>query len=69
MSRAHSKGALVAARECRVWKVVYASSSSVYGDTAALAKREDMKPNPTFAVSKLAGEYYCKCSKFFGDLR
>jgi len=60
---------LVAARACGIRKVVYASSSSVYGDTPTLPKREDMKPNPTYAVSKLAGEYYCKCSKFFGDRR
>lgn len=53
---------LVAARACNVRKVVYASSSSVYGDTPTLPKREDMKPNPKspYAVSKLAGEYYCR---------
>ncbi len=53
---------LVAARDCGVRKVVYASSSSVYGDTPTLPKREDMKPNPKspYAVSKLAGEYYCR---------
>jgi UDP-glucose 4-epimerase len=53
---------LVAARECGVNKVVYASSSSVYGDTPTLPKREDMKPNPKspYAITKLAGEYYCR---------
>ncbi|VVB70464.1 L-arabinose 1-dehydrogenase (NAD(P)(+)) [uncultured archaeon] len=53
---------LVAAKECNVRKVVYASSSSAYGDTPTLPKREDMKPNPRspYAVSKLAGEYYCR---------
>lgn len=53
---------LVAARDCGVQKVVYASSSSIYGDTPTLPKREDMKPNPKspYAVSKLAGEYYCR---------
>ncbi len=53
---------LIAARDCEVDKVVYASSSSVYGDTPELPKREDMKPNPLspYAVSKLTGEYYCK---------
>jgi UDP-glucose 4-epimerase len=53
---------LIAARDCGVKKVVYASSSSVYGDTPELPKREDMKPNPLspYAVSKLTGEYYCK---------
>lgn len=53
---------LVAAKDCNVRKVVYASSSSVYGDTPTLPKIEDMKPNPKspYAVSKLAGEYYCR---------
>ncbi|HJH27952.1 MAG TPA: GDP-mannose 4,6-dehydratase [Methanophagales archaeon] len=52
---------LVAARDCNVKKVVYASSSSVYGDTPELPKREDMTPNPLspYAVTKLLGEYYC----------
>lgn len=52
---------LVAARDNRVSKVIYASSSSVYGDTPVLPKREDMPPNPQspYAASKLAGEYYC----------
>lgn len=53
---------LVAARDCDVRKVVYASSSSAYGDTPILPKKEDMKPNPKspYAISKLAGEYYCR---------
>lgn len=53
---------LIAARDAGVRKVVYASSSSVYGDTPILPKREDMKPNPLspYAASKLTGEYYCK---------
>lgn len=53
---------LVAAQKCRVKKVLYASSSSVYGDTPTLPKREDMVPNPKspYAVSKLTGEYYLK---------
>jgi UDP-glucose 4-epimerase len=53
---------LIAARDCGINKVIYASSSSVYGDTPELQKREDMNPNPLspYAVSKLAGEYYCK---------
>jgi UDP-glucose 4-epimerase len=52
---------LVAAKENNVKKVVYASSSSVYGDTLELPKREDMTPNPLspYAVTKLVGEYYC----------
>jgi len=54
-----SDGSLWLPRACRVWKVVYASSPPVYDGSAAQSKREDMKPNPTYAVSKLAGEYYC----------
>ncbi len=52
---------LLAARENSVKKVIYASSSSVYGDTPMLPKREDMMPNllSPYAVTKLAGEYYC----------
>lgn len=52
---------LVAARDAGVKKVVYASSSSVYGDTLTLPKVEGMIPSPLspYAVSKLAGEYYC----------
>jgi len=53
---------LVAAQENHVKKVVYASSSSVYGDTPTLPKKEEMIPCPLspYAVSKLTGEYYCK---------
>jgi len=53
---------LIAAKDCGVKKVIYASSSSVYGDTPKLPKVEGMKPNPLspYAVSKLTGEYYCK---------
>jgi UDP-glucose 4-epimerase len=53
---------LVAARDCNVRKVIYAASSSAYGDTPTLPKREEMKPNPKspYAISKLAGEYYCR---------
>ena len=52
---------LLAARDSGVKKVIYASSSSVYGDIATLPKSEDMTPNPQspYAVSKLVGEYYC----------
>jgi UDP-glucose 4-epimerase len=51
---------LVAARDAKVKRVVYASSSSLYGDTPTMPKREDMIPNPIspYAVSKLAAEYY-----------
>jgi UDP-glucose 4-epimerase len=52
---------LLAARDNGVKKVIYASSSSVYGDSATLPKQEDMTPNPLspYAISKLTGEYYC----------
>jgi nucleoside-diphosphate-sugar epimerase len=51
---------LVAARDARVKRVVYAASSSAYGDTPTLPKREDMSPSPIspYAVAKLAGELY-----------
>jgi len=53
---------LIAAKNAGVKKVVFASSSSVYGDTPTLPKREDMHPTPQspYAASKLAGEYYCQ---------
>lgn len=56
---------LIAGRDCGVEKVIYASSSSVYGDTPELPKREDMHPNPLspYAVTKLIGEYYCMVFK------
>ena len=51
---------LVAAKEQGVRRVVTASSSSVYGDTPTLPKREDMETHPLspYAASKLAGEYF-----------
>jgi UDP-glucose 4-epimerase len=53
---------LVAARAAGVRRVVYAGSSSAYGDTPTLPKREDMLPNPIspYAVAKLAGEQYMR---------
>ena len=53
---------LEAARACGLRRVVYAGSSSAYGDTVELPKREDMTPSPKspYAVSKLAGEQYCR---------
>jgi len=53
---------LLAARDSGVKKVIYASSSSVYGEAPALPKKEDMSPNPQspYAVTKLAGEHYCQ---------
>ena len=51
---------LVAARDAKVKRVVYASSSSIYGDSPTLPKHEAMPPNPIspYAVSKLTGEMY-----------
>jgi UDP-glucose 4-epimerase len=51
---------LLAARESGVRRVVYASSSSVYGETAELPKHEGLTPQPLspYALSKLAGEHY-----------
>ncbi|MDH5294415.1 MAG: NAD-dependent epimerase/dehydratase family protein, partial [Acidimicrobiia bacterium] len=60
---------LDAARAAGVRRFVYASSSSAYGDTPVLPKREDMVPSPLspYAVSKLAGEHYCKAfTKVYG---
>jgi len=53
---------LEAARLAGVRRVVYAGSSSVYGDVQSEYKAEDMLPNPLspYGVAKLAGEYYCK---------
>lgn len=53
---------LVAARDARVKRVVYAASSSAYGDQPTLPKHESMTPDPIspYAVAKLAGEMYMK---------
>ena len=53
---------LLACRERRVRRVIYAGSSSAYGDQPTLPKREDMLPDPLspYAVAKLVGEYYCQ---------
>ena len=53
---------LVAARAAGVRRVVYAGSSSAYGDTPTLPKDESMLPNPIspYAVAKLAGEQYMR---------
>lgn len=51
---------LVAARDSGVRRIVYAGSSSVYGDSPTLPKNEKMAPNPIspYAVAKLAAEHY-----------
>jgi nucleoside-diphosphate-sugar epimerase len=53
---------LLAAKEKKVRRVIYAASSSAYGDQPTLPKREDMLPDPLspYAVAKLVGEYYCQ---------
>jgi nucleoside-diphosphate-sugar epimerase len=53
---------LEASKQAGVKRFVFASSSSVYGDTPELPKREDMWPDPLspYAVTKLACEKYCK---------
>jgi UDP-glucose 4-epimerase len=53
---------LLAARDAGVERLVFSSSSSVYGDTPVLPKQEDMIPNPLspYAVNKLTGEHYCR---------
>src|ERR1700723_3608742 len=51
---------LVAARDAKVKRVIYAASSSAYGDTPTLPKHEGMSPDPIspYAVAKLASEHY-----------
>jgi len=53
---------LLAARDQKVRRVVYAASSSAYGDQPTLPKKEAMLPDPLspYAVAKLVGEYYCQ---------
>lgn len=60
---------LDAAKEFGVKRIIFASSSSVYGDNPELPKHESMKPNPLspYAVSKLSGEYYLRVfNKLYG---
>ena len=53
---------LLAARDARVQRLVFTSSSAVYGDSPALPKREDMTPTPIspYGLHKLIGEQYCE---------
>ncbi|MGE5246385.1 MAG: SDR family oxidoreductase [Betaproteobacteria bacterium] len=57
-----SLNVLVAARDAGVKRLVYAGSSSAYGDTPTLPKREDMVPAPLspYALQKLVAEQYCQ---------
>jgi len=60
---------LKACLDCNVRRLIYASSSSVYGETEALPKREELTPQPIspYAVSKLAAENYVKVfNKVYG---
>lgn len=60
---------LLAARDKKVRRVVYAASSSAYGDTQVSPKHEELPTNPKspYAVSKLAGECYCRAfSEVYG---
>jgi UDP-glucose 4-epimerase len=52
---------LIAARDAGVERLVYAASSSAYGDTEVLPKREEMAPKPMspYAIQKWVGEHYC----------
>lgn len=53
---------LVKAKDCGVRRVIYAASSSAYGDQEVLPKVETMRPEPLspYAAAKLTGEYYCR---------
>jgi nucleoside-diphosphate-sugar epimerase len=53
---------LMSARERGVRRLVYAASSSAYGEQPTLPKTEEMRPEPLspYAVAKLVGEYYCQ---------
>jgi nucleoside-diphosphate-sugar epimerase len=53
---------LIAARDAGVRRVIYAGSSSAYGDSPELPKRESQATNPLspYAVAKLTGEHYCR---------
>ncbi len=63
--RANEEGTLkvlLAARDAKVKRVVFASSSSIYGDSPTLPKVEDMPYNPLspYAINKVTGELYCR---------
>jgi len=53
---------LLSSRDTGVKRLIYASSSSIYGDTPTLPKQEEMPPNPLspYALQKYIGEHYCR---------
>jgi nucleoside-diphosphate-sugar epimerase len=60
---------LLGARDQKIRRLVYAASSSAYGDQPELPKHEAMRPDPLspYAVAKLVGEYYCQVfSRVYG---
>lgn len=60
---------LLAARDQKIRRLVYAASSSAYGDQPELPKHEYLRPDPLspYAVAKLVGEYYCQVfSRVYG---
>ena len=61
---------LLAAKEAGVRRAIYASSSSIYGDTPTLPKIETMPANPLspYALQKQVGEHYCRLFSQFYDL-
>jgi UDP-glucose 4-epimerase len=71
-NRANVEGTLnllIASQKAKVKRLVYASSSSVYGSTGPLPRTEDLPPGPIspYGVSKVAGEFYCRVwSELFG---
>ncbi len=60
---------LIAARDAKVKRVVFAASSSAYGETPTLPKTESMEPAPIspYGVTKLVGELYAQvCGRVYG---
>ena len=59
---------LEAARDASVWKVVYASSSSVYGNAETYPTVETLRPQPVspYGVTKLAAEHLCELYRYEG---
>lgn len=62
---------ILAARSAGVQKIVYAASSSAYGDPISLPVREDMKPNPKspYGLQKFVGEEYMRLAALFWGLK